>query len=58
MINYLVIGAIVLSVLKGISLLVSYLSNNAFPHPLSEEEEAHYIELLQQGDEEARNILV
>lgn len=58
MFNYLVLGALVLSVIKGISLLVSYISNNAFPHPLSEEEEAYYIDRLQQGDEEARNILV
>lgn len=58
MLNYLVLGAVLLSVLKGISLLVSYISNNAFPHPLSEEEEAHYIDQLQQGDAEARNILV
>ena len=29
-----------LSVLKGIALLVSYITNNAFPQPLSEEEEA------------------
>ncbi|HHY61326.1 MAG TPA: RNA polymerase sporulation sigma factor SigK [Clostridia bacterium] len=58
MLNYLVWGALILSVLKGISLLVSYLSNNAFPQPLSEEEEAYYINLMLQGDEEARNMLI
>lgn len=58
MFNYLILGALILSVLKGISLLVSYISNNAFPQPLSEQEEAHYIALMQKGDEEARNILV
>lgn len=56
--NYLVLGALLLSILKGISLLVSYISNNAFPQPLSEEEEAHYIGLLQIGDDKARNVLV
>lgn len=58
MFNYLLLGALILSVIKGISLLVSYISNNAFPQPLSEQEEAHYIALMQEGDEEARNILV
>ncbi|HHW08142.1 MAG TPA: RNA polymerase sporulation sigma factor SigK [Clostridia bacterium] len=58
MFNYLVLGALILSLLKGISLLVSYLSNNAFPQPLSEEEEARYISLMLQGDEEARNMLI
>lgn len=58
MINYLLLGALALSVIKGISMLVSYISNNAFPQPLPEEEEAYYIDLLQQGDENARNVLV
>lgn len=58
MFNYLILGALILSVVKGISLLVSYISNNAFPQPLSEQEESHYIALMQKGDEEARNILV
>lgn len=58
MVNYLVLGAFVLSVLKGVSLLVSYISNNAFPQPLAADEEAHYLKLLQTGDENARNTLV
>lgn len=36
-----------LSVLKGVSLLVSYISNNAFPHPLSKEEELRYLQILE-----------
>jgi len=36
-----------------------YISNSqSFPHPLSVEEEKKYLELFNQGDEEARNILV
>lgn len=48
----------VLSLLKGLALLVSYLSNNAFPQPLSEEAESHNLLLLQQGDLDARNTLI
>ena len=36
-----------LSVLNGMSLLVSYINNNKFPHPLSKEEEARCFEILQ-----------
>ncbi len=48
---------LILSVINGITLLVSYMANNTFPRPLSEEEEARYISLLLQGDEKARDIL-
>lgn len=47
----------VLSMLNGLLLLVSYITNNTFPQPLSEKEEAHYLELLEQGDPEAKNTL-
>ncbi|MBZ4688057.1 MAG: sporulation sigma factor SigK [Clostridiales bacterium] len=47
-----------ISVLKGISLLVSYISNNAFPKPLSEEEEDICLTRMKKGDEEARHILI
>lgn len=47
----------VLSLINGILLLVSYITNNTFPQPLSPEEEALYLERLEQGDREARNIL-
>ena len=33
-------------------------SNNLFPEPLTNEEEKKYLQLLQKGDEEARNILI
>jgi RNA polymerase sporulation-specific sigma factor len=52
------IALVALSVLKGISLLLSYITNNTFPQPLSEEEEQKYLELWQQGDQKARNILI
>ena len=34
------------------------LQTGSFPKPLSEEEENYYLHLAQQGDEEARNILI
>lgn len=35
-----------LSVIKGVTLLVSYINNNAFPQPLNEREEAEYLRIL------------
>lgn len=49
---------LVLSVIQGIALLAAYISNNAFPQPLKEEEESAYLKRLQKGDHEARNVLV
>lgn len=37
---------------------IGYLSNSSFPHPLSESEEAQYLQKLKQKDEEARNTLI
>jgi RNA polymerase sporulation-specific sigma factor len=51
--------ATALSFLQGILfLLAGYISNNAFPRPLSEEDEAIFLRRLDEGDEEARNILI
>lgn len=57
-----------LSLLKGVSLLVSYINNNAFPQPLSEREEARCLQILSASKtepftlspeiEQARNKLV
>lgn len=47
----------VVSLVNGLLLLVSYIANNTFPQPLSEEEEAKYLKLLNKGDEKARNVL-
>ena len=44
--------------LKNVFCLVGYLSQNAFPQPLSEEEEEKYVRLLMEGDQEARDILI
>lgn len=45
--------------LTQLRLLVSYItSSNAFPQPLSEEEEQHYLALMEQGSQEARHVLI
>jgi len=44
--------------IKEITLFVSYIKNNAFPQPLSEEDEAKHLRLFAQGDENSRNVLV
>ncbi|QDR80193.1 sigma-70 family RNA polymerase sigma factor [Sporomusa termitida] len=46
------------SVIKGITLLVSYIANNTFPLPLSEKDEQVYLQRLKSGDEDARNVLI
>lgn len=38
--------SIALSVLKGVTLLVSYINNNAFPQPLKEADESRYLQIL------------
>lgn len=46
------------TLLQSILLLITYLNNNAFPQPLSDEEESRYLKKVQTGDLEARNILI
>lgn len=48
----------VLSVVNGVVLLVSYVTNNSFPKPLSEEDEALYLKRMTSGDENARQVLI
>ncbi|RQD77544.1 MAG: RNA polymerase sporulation sigma factor SigK [Candidatus Syntrophonatronum acetioxidans] len=48
----------VLLVIREITLLVSYITNNSFPQPLSREEEREYVNRLEKGDEGARQKLV
>ncbi|RST73895.1 RNA polymerase sporulation sigma factor SigK [Siminovitchia acidinfaciens] len=43
---------------KELVFLVSYVKNNAFPQPLSPEDEKKYLMKMADGDEEARNILI
>ncbi|QGG48952.1 RNA polymerase sigma-K factor [Heliorestis convoluta] len=53
-----VVGALILPFIKGVTALMSYISNNAFPHPLNEKEERMYLQKLAEGDGEARNKLI
>lgn len=43
---------------KQLVLLTGYLTQNAFPQPLSEAQEAQCLQRLQQGDQEARDLLI
>ena len=45
-------------VLEQMLLLVGYLTQNAFPKPLSEERENEYIQKMLSGDEDAKNELI
>ncbi|MCL6479427.1 MAG: flagellar biosynthesis protein FliA, partial [Peptococcaceae bacterium] len=47
----------ILSVTNGITILTSYIANNTFPQPLSEDEEAEYISRMSRGDDRARHVL-
>jgi len=54
-----VLGMLAEWIIRCMSLLAGYVNNSStFPQPLSEEEEAEYLRRLQQGDEEARAILI
>jgi RNA polymerase sporulation-specific sigma factor len=44
--------------IKQLTLLVSYVKNNAFPQPLKEEEEARHLALMAEGDPNSRNLLI
>jgi RNA polymerase sporulation-specific sigma factor len=44
--------------IKEISLLVSYVKNNAFPQPLTESEETRHLQLMSEGNQVSRNLLV
>lgn len=50
--------ALATTIIKSISLLVAYVTNNTFPLPLSEKEEQIYLDRLKNGDETAKNILI
>ncbi|MGI6309000.1 MAG: RNA polymerase sporulation sigma factor SigK [Dethiobacteria bacterium] len=45
-------------VLRGVMLLVSYITSDSFPQPLNSQEEKYYLKLLSQGNGEARQILI
>ncbi len=45
--------------IKDFFFLFGYVTNyNLFPEPLSSSEEAYYLDLLEQGDEKAKEILI
>jgi RNA polymerase sporulation-specific sigma factor len=44
--------------IKEIMLLVSYVKNNAFPQPLTEAEETKHLQLMAEGNQVSRNLLV
>nr|WP_251035637.1 RNA polymerase sporulation sigma factor SigK [Paenibacillus sp. ISL-20] len=44
--------------IKELTLLVSYVKNNAFPQPLTEEEEAKHLKRMAEGDPQSRNKLI
>lgn len=53
------LGTLLLCFIKPFIFNVGYVTvNNSFPEPLSEEEETKYLILYEQGDEEAKNILI
>ncbi|WP_379966069.1 RNA polymerase sporulation sigma factor SigK [Ectobacillus sp. sgz5001026] len=45
-------------IVRELFMFVSYVKNNAFPQPLSSDEEKKYLELMEQGDPNARNVLI
>ncbi|MGI5901936.1 MAG: RNA polymerase sporulation sigma factor SigK [Desulfitobacteriia bacterium] len=46
MITDIFLVGLALSVLKGVTFLVSYIKNNAFPQPLDDDQESEYLEVL------------
>jgi RNA polymerase sporulation-specific sigma factor len=52
-----ILSAIILFI-KQLSLLVSYVKNNAFPQPLSEQEEEMHLKLMAEGNIQSRNLLI
>ncbi|MEB3104076.1 RNA polymerase sporulation sigma factor SigK [Ferviditalea candida] len=44
--------------IKELMLLVSYVKNNAFPQPLTEEEEIKHLRLMAKGNSQSRNKLI
>lgn len=48
-----------LNLIKPAAIFLGYISNNnSFPQPLSKEDETRYLILYEQGDEDAKNILI
>lgn len=50
--------ATVATMLRGVMLLVSYITSDSFPQPLDAKKEKKYLELLEQGDQHAEEVLI
>lgn len=46
------------AMLRGVMLLVAYITSESFPQPLNSAEEKKYLELLNNGDDHARQVLI
>jgi RNA polymerase sporulation-specific sigma factor len=57
-VDYELLSLIFQPFLRGFWLLLGYLTGNAFPHPLSPEEEAEALRRLEHGDQAARALLI
>lgn len=53
-----VVALVMMPLVRGVWLLIGYLSGNAFPQPLSEKEEAAALRALRLGDRAAREMLI
>lgn len=49
---------VALSLVNGLVILICHITQNSFPKPLSEEEEAYYLARWRAGDEAARQVLI
>ncbi len=50
---------LIMQIFKNVMFLLGFVGGgNAFPKPLSKEEEKHYLKLWQEGDENAKNVLI
>jgi RNA polymerase sporulation-specific sigma factor len=49
---------LLLELVKQLVFLTGYLSQNAFPQPLEEHDEAEWVKRLQKGDAEAKDVLI
>ena len=54
----MIILSFLLDLFRNLFFFTASYSNNLFPDPLTDEEEAKYIELMEKGDKNARNILI
>ena len=53
-----IILSFLIELFKNLFFFTASYSNNLFPNPLSDEEETKYLELMKNGDNEARNKLI